>query len=215
VRLGSFYRSEFMDRLGLLPVRHDRVLDVGCHDGMMLHRMVKGIRVGVDIRPVPIHPVRYVRADGARLPFLPESFDRIYALEVIEHVRARREVVAAALRCLRPGGTFILSVPHRGMQVFPGFLTPWLHERWGHGKGFRGLTEDDVRAILPAEKVADVRFFHWRGRAFLRGYLGLRLAWRLCRGMGRRWAHRCVLSDLRGSRRFDSGYMLFAIIRKA
>jgi SAM-dependent methyltransferase len=215
MRLGSFYRSEFMDRLGLLSGAGESVLDVGCHDGMMLHRIGAGLRVGVDVAPIPAYPVHYVRADGTRLPFRPESFDRIYALEVIEHIRARREVVASALRCLRPGGTFILSVPHRGMQVFPGFLTPRLHERWGHDKGFRGLTEDDVRALLPAEGLGDVHFLHWRGRAFLRAYLGLRLAWRLWRGMGERWAARCVLSDLRGSRRFDRGYMLFAIIRKA
>jgi SAM-dependent methyltransferase len=215
VRLGSFYRSEFMDRLGLWPAAGERVLDVGCHDGMMLHRMGEGIRVGVDIDPVPAYPVHYVQADGARLPFPTGSFDRIYALEVIEHVRARREVVASALRCLRSGGTFILSVPHRGMQVFPGFITPWLHERWGHGKGFRGMTAGDIRAILPAEEVSEVRFLHWRGGAYLRGYLGLNLAWRLWRDTGRRWARRCAAADLRGSRRFHRGYMLFAIIRRA
>lgn len=215
MRLGSFYRSEFLHHLGLLPETGDRVLDLGCHDGMLLHRIGKGLRVGVDVAPVPTYPVHYVRADGARLPFPPDCFDRVYALEVIEHVRARREVVASALRCLRSGGILILSVPHRGMQVFPGFITPFLHERWGHGKGFCGLTARDIREILPGRGVSEVRFLHWRGSAFLRGYLGLRLAWRLWRDLGKRWTRRCAAADLRGSRRFDRGYMLFAIIRKA
>ncbi|MCZ6602195.1 MAG: methyltransferase domain-containing protein [Planctomycetota bacterium] len=215
MRLGSFYRTETLGRLGFTPPPRSSVLDVGCHDGVVAYRSGGGLRVGVDIQPQRRYPIHYVRGDGTRLPFRSNSFDWVFALEVIEHVRRREELIASALRVLRPGGTLLISVPHLGMRVFPAFLTGWLHVRWGHDAGFRGIGEDEIRRMIPPGRVSDVRFLHWRGLAFLRGYFFLRLAWRVVPTIGRRWAHRVAERDARGSHRNDKGYTLYAIIRKS
>ncbi len=53
-------------------------------------------------------------ADGAlphRIPFAESQFDLVAALDVIEHVDAPEESVAALVRRLRPGGRVLLTVP--------------------------------------------------------------------------------------------------------
>lgn len=214
MRLGAYYRTKALDRIGLVPAAGARVLDIGCHDGTLLHHLPGGFRVGVDIRPRRRYSVHYVRADGSRLPFRGDSFDWIFALEVIEHVEMREELVASALRVLKPGGTLLISVPHRGMKIFPAPLTGLVHRLWGHGKGFKGIGEDEIRALIPADEVGSVRFFRWRGRAFLRGFFGLRAAWGLVKPLGRRWALSAVERDARKPEGGDGAYLLFAILQK-
>ena len=50
-------------------------------------------------------------ADAAALPFPEESFDRVVAAEVLEHLPADRPAIAECSRVLRPGGTLAVTVP--------------------------------------------------------------------------------------------------------
>jgi SAM-dependent methyltransferase len=50
--------------------------------------------------------------DAAALPFPNESFDVVVALEVLEHVIAPLSAADEVKRVLRPGGTFIVTVPN-------------------------------------------------------------------------------------------------------
>lgn len=49
--------------------------------------------------------------DALALPFADESFDRIIASEVFEHVTDDVQALAEAFRVLRPGGTMAATVP--------------------------------------------------------------------------------------------------------
>jgi len=65
----------------------------------------------------------------------PEAYDVVCAFQVLEHVPAPRDFVAASLACLRPGGRLILSVPgdesfvgrerHNLLNLPPHHLTRW------------------------------------------------------------------------------------------
>src|SRR5262245_39422256 len=48
---------------------------------------------------------------GERLPFADAVFDTVVCCQVLEHVFDERLVVSEVARVLKPGGTFILSVP--------------------------------------------------------------------------------------------------------
>ncbi len=95
------------------------VLDLGCRTGAVTRSFLPGNRVvGVDVDPsalahaeqLGIEPV--VADVEAPLPFETGSFDAVVAGELLEHLRDPAALVAEARRLLRPGGTFVGSVPN-------------------------------------------------------------------------------------------------------
>jgi SAM-dependent methyltransferase len=96
-----------------------RVLDLGCRDGALTRTYVEGNDVvGVDAD-------REALAAAARLgiethwadldqplDFPDASFDVVVAGELLEHLRDPAPLVAEVRRVLRPGGTFVASVPN-------------------------------------------------------------------------------------------------------
>ena len=96
-----------------------RVLDVGCRAGALTRAYLEGNEVvGVDVDREALAEaaelgIETVWADAQqRLPFGDETFDVVVAGEVLEHLADPRAFVEEALRVLRPGGTFVGSVPN-------------------------------------------------------------------------------------------------------
>jgi len=55
----------------------------------------------------------WIVADALRLPFEDESFDAVYAGEIIEHVSDPASALREWGRVLKPGGVFIITTPNR------------------------------------------------------------------------------------------------------
>ena len=97
------------------------VLDLGSGGGGWLQRVVaKRDRLSrvasvdiVDSGASKLPGVEFHLADlsNGRLPFDDAAFDWIFCVEVIEHVANPRHLVAEAARCLKRGGTFVLTTP--------------------------------------------------------------------------------------------------------
>jgi SAM-dependent methyltransferase len=110
-------RSELFRRYVGGPGR--RVLDLGCRDGALTRAYAEGNEiVGVDADREALAEAeklgietRWADLDEP-LPFEPDSFDVVVAGELLEHLRDPKRVVADARRVLRPGGTFVASVPN-------------------------------------------------------------------------------------------------------
>jgi SAM-dependent methyltransferase len=100
------------------------VLDIACKDGVLL-RAIQGsgqqvVYTGVDISERVIAKNlenrlggTFLRADvlaGLSLPDL--SFDRIFALEILEHLPQPERLLVEARRLLKPDGRLVLSVPN-------------------------------------------------------------------------------------------------------
>lgn len=110
--------------LAALPFHEGRVLDLGCAFGFatrMLER--RGYKaVGVDSSPAYIARARraspqgtYLLADAAHVPLPGATFDGLLLLDVLEHLPDEGAAIRESARLLQPGGTLILSVPHRGL----------------------------------------------------------------------------------------------------
>jgi len=120
------------DRLGLEA--GDRVLDLGCGGGRHAYEAMRhgGRVVAVDADAAEVKDTAALMAalgaddeatrasagsgsamvgDALGLPFADESFDRVIAAEVLEHITADRQVLAELARVLRPGGTIAVTVP--------------------------------------------------------------------------------------------------------
>jgi len=112
--------------LDLEPLRVDeRVLDVGCGNGLYLDELERrghvGNLCGIDLSGGMLAAARSRSAaavlvgDAQALPFARESFDRVLAMHMLYHVPDRALAIAEIARVLRPGGKALVmtnSVRH-------------------------------------------------------------------------------------------------------
>jgi SAM-dependent methyltransferase len=101
------------------------VLDVGCGFGGMLAHLderLSDVRLrglNIDLRqlaraqrticPRPDNSVAFTQGDAGALPFAPESFDAVLAVECSFHFPSRASFLREAARVLRPGGRLTVS----------------------------------------------------------------------------------------------------------
>jgi SAM-dependent methyltransferase len=141
-----------------------RVLDLGCRDGALTRAYMSGNEVvGVDadrdaLAEAARHGIETHWADlDQPLDFPDAGFDVVVAGELLEHLRDPQRLVADARRVLRPGGTFVASVPNayrlKGRLLFL-FGKPPENDPT-HLQMFSGA---DVRALLAGLEELRVHF---------------------------------------------------------
>lgn len=142
-------RAALIDAMG--PFRGGRLLDVGCGNGAQTVRFLDRFDAVVGLDVVPQHLAEFERVlagmsgancrtvlyDGDRMPFDDANFDTILSIETLEHVADESRTLAEMHRVLRPGGTLVVSVPHKW----------WIFETHG--------------ARLPLLRWNRVPFFSW------------------------------------------------------
>ena len=148
------------DRLGLGA--GERLLDLGCGGGRhAFHALRLGARVvAVDAQADEVAQVRAtvgamldaseikpdaeagaVQGDALRLPFADDTFDRVIAAEVLEHIPDDAAAMAELARVLRPGGTMAVTVPRLGPEAVNWALSDEYHNvPGGHVRIYRRST---------------------------------------------------------------------------
>jgi methionine biosynthesis protein MetW len=96
-----------------------RVLDLGCRDGALTEAYASGndvVGVDADKEALAEAARRGIETHWADLDqpleLDDESFDVVVAGELLEHLRDPQRLVGEIRRVLRPGGTFVASVPN-------------------------------------------------------------------------------------------------------
>jgi SAM-dependent methyltransferase len=78
-------------------------------------------------------------ADALALPFPDNSFDRVIASEILEHVLEDASAIAEIFRVVRPGGLVAVSVPRQWPERICWALSDAYHEvQGGHVRIYRG-----------------------------------------------------------------------------
>ena len=98
--------------------RTRQILDLGCGTGTMLGHLRRfGEAEGVDADERAVGFCHARGEDRVQLlesqafPFPDDSFDLLTALDVLEHIEDDRGALREVARVLRPGGTFLATVP--------------------------------------------------------------------------------------------------------
>jgi trans-aconitate methyltransferase len=111
--------ARFVSELGmpvvelLSPQPGERILDLGCGDGILTIKLgERGCEVvGVDSSPAMVAAARSLGAnahviDGHRLPFVGE-FDAVFSNAALHWMRHPEEVISSVWRALKPSGRFV------------------------------------------------------------------------------------------------------------
>ena len=124
-------RLDWID--GLAPLQGKRVVDVGCGGGILAESMARrGADVlGIDLaaKPLKVAQLHAIEAAAPRIEYrevaaealaeeLPEHFDAVTCMEMLEHVPDPESVVSACARLVRPGGWAFFSTINRNAKAF-------------------------------------------------------------------------------------------------
>jgi 2-polyprenyl-3-methyl-5-hydroxy-6-metoxy-1,4-benzoquinol methylase len=138
-RLWHEAKFRLIERIAL-PAKHERVLDAGCGSGTIsdfLSRSAAEV-VGIDSNPSAIRyatesykkpNLRFRLGQFAELKD-ERAFDRIYCIEVIEHLYEPQvaEILSLFYRLTKPGGALFLTTPNY-RSLWP--IIEWFLDRSG------------------------------------------------------------------------------------
>jgi 2-polyprenyl-6-hydroxyphenyl methylase/3-demethylubiquinone-9 3-methyltransferase len=135
--------SEFKPLHDINPLRLDwidghiglagkRILDVGCGGGLLSEGMaLRGADVtGIDLSDKPLAVARlHLLETGQKVDYrkisvealaaeMPESFDAVTCLEMLEHVPNPSSVIASCARLVKPGGQVFFSTLNRNPKSY-------------------------------------------------------------------------------------------------
>jgi ubiquinone/menaquinone biosynthesis C-methylase UbiE len=131
----------------------DRVLEIGCGEGMLLAALIGGAKFGIDpsihalLRAKRRSTAECAVARAEELPFPPGCFDLVVTAGVMEHFENADAATAEIRRVLKPSGRYIALIQtdmtqlaRLGVKVreylFPRFrpiaLLKWAHKKVRH-----------------------------------------------------------------------------------
>jgi ubiquinone/menaquinone biosynthesis C-methylase UbiE len=134
--------------------RNLSLLDIGCGTGAMLDELEPfGTVIGADFCEEALgfckrrganlgNSYRLCRADARHLPFPPDTFDAVTAMDIIEHIREDDQAITEIARVLKPGGRLFATVP-AFMSLWSGHDEALHHFRRYTVPHFRKLATDN------------------------------------------------------------------------
>jgi len=179
IRLGTYYRYLVINKLNL-HLSGNNVLDIGCFDGYLLSHINAGRKIGIDIDILKKYPdIQYIKEDFIIYNFEYDKFDKIFAFDVLEHVKDDKIFIEKIIELLSIEGTAILSTPCENIKIFPSALQGWVDKRWGHIYR-RGYTPQKMKDLLVgAQNNVTIDVIYWNCPLFRLLYLFLSMMWRI------------------------------------
>jgi len=156
-----------------------KVLDIGSADGMFSREILRKTKaeslVGIDVLQSSVdwankhwrtNKLKFQLGDAHDLPFRARSYDAVFALEVMEHVRNPKKVLTEMNRVLKKDGYAIMLVPTDSLlfRVIWWFVTNfWWARIWNdcHVQSFDKNNKLSRYAIKVGFEIEVDRNFAW------------------------------------------------------
>jgi len=160
------YREALYAHLNLQP--GESVLEIGCGEGELLqwlHAQVPTARLtGIDLEPWVyaetqrrFPALQFVAANGSRLPFENQSFDKVICCEVLEHTEQPTSLIEEARRVAR--STVVFSVPHEPFWRILNMARGCYWRDWGNTPGHIQHWSSRAFSSMVTPHFSDVRYF--------------------------------------------------------
>lgn len=166
-----------------LVKKNKKTLDVGCGEGVFTRELalrgfdVTGVDVDVDAIAAAEHNKKLLQVeyqtrvgDAAHLPFADGSFEQVISTDVIEHVAEPITALREIRRVLKPGGTFVVTVPTPKYLAHPFFNYDFSQHLKNIGHIHHGwFSEEFARMLASANfRVDEYRYYgHWPLQLFM------------------------------------------------
>ena len=117
-RFNAYVSARYQQVIELLPKKkNQKILDIGCGDGVLLSQVKTGRLFGVDLDQDSLDfastkiKAKLIQAKAELLPFRNSFFDVVIATEIIEHLSQPELMLSEIKRVLKPGGRVIIATP--------------------------------------------------------------------------------------------------------
>jgi len=187
--------NEILESIEPLLKKGNRLLDVGCGDGVITRIAVDRYQEihGCDISDTALHRSRCIGIfpvcsdlNDGHIPYKDATFDCVTALEVLEHIINPLRILIEIKRVLEANGQFLLTTPNiryfRNLQtlIFRGSFPHTTTDTfiWGGGH-FHYFTRRDLSLLLTQAGFKRINFYinerqfsrSWK-RRFIRRIIG-------------------------------------------
>ena len=153
--------------LSKIPNSAETILDVGCGRAWIAEKLItkKNFICSLDIsfinpdKALSLYPAENhsaVVADALQLPFKDNSFDCIISSEVIEHVEKPDNFIAELFRCVKPGGSLIITTPYK--EVIKYYLCIHCNKPTPINAHLHSFDEEKLKNLYTAP---DLEKFEW------------------------------------------------------
>lgn len=214
MRLGTYYRAQILKHFKI-EATGEHVLDVGAYDGYWLSTQKAKNKYALDLKVNKLYRnIHYIKASALIMPFKAETFNQVFAFDVLEHIEMGKEkaFIQELIRVCKKGGEIILSTPSISIRLFPSFMTNYISRKWGHNK-CNGYSKEELKKLISSFKNTKYKIYDNNAPSYRLIFIIIRSLWPIWQNRVKKLVNKIALYDSK-HKNGNEGFYIIKIIKK-